>query len=62
MNRFQQILGMAVALGGFAPSRFDYPYRPQESVSRRTVSRRGKIGTIPRAVGCACPTCNLERK
>ena len=56
MNRFQQILGMAVALGGFAPPRVDYPYRSQESVSRR----RGKVGTIPGFINCHCAKCDPD--
>lgn len=56
MNRFQQILGMAVALGGFAPPRLDYPYLPQESVSRR----RGKVGAIPGFVNCHCAKCDSD--
>lgn len=58
MNRFQQILGMAVALGGFAPSRFDYPYRPQVFVSRRS----GKVGTIPGFVNCHCAKCDSDNE
>ncbi len=57
MNRLQQILGMAVALGGFAPSRSDYPYRPQESVFRRTISQHSNVGTIPGLVQCHCTKC-----
>ena len=74
MNRYQQILAMAVALGGFAPTRAErLRSRPVETTGTHEdrgessicqpppMKRAPKVGTIPRAVGgCVCPACDPD--
>ena len=71
MNRFQQILAMAVALGGFGPTRprsrpieitGTHEDRGESSIRQPPPMKRlPKVGTIPGAVGgCTCPACDPD--
>ena len=74
MNRYQQILAMAVALGGFAPTCAErlrsrpieitgtHEDRGESSIRQPPPMKRlPKVGTIPGAVGgCTCPACDPD--